>query len=239
MLASTAEATTATALRMAPTKLRAIFIAPPFERRDEMWVKSIEPKKALTPTPAAYPEAPSTAGSNRLAKNATGRTQTRRRNFPRSHGALRRCGMIEGLEGGSCGRPGGSAPNSRSSAVARRLPRPTIHRRKRCATAVSRSAFVSSAREGGGAQCQGRDERAPGVREAPSALGLPRVVGGCEGDRVHIGACGRRVLLVAARDLATQSAAWGKHAPTIHRPTDRKAATTRSVVATDGLTSLV
>jgi hypothetical protein len=54
-----------------------------------MWVKTIEPKKALTPTAAAYPEAPSTAGSNRLAKNAMGRTQRRRRNFPRSHGHAR------------------------------------------------------------------------------------------------------------------------------------------------------
>jgi hypothetical protein len=36
------------------------------------------------------------------------------------------------------------------------------------------------------------------------ALGLPRVLGRCEGDRVHNGACGRRVLLVAARNLATR-----------------------------------
>ena len=36
------------------------------------------------------------------------------------------------------------------------------------------------------------------------ARGLPRVVGGREGDRVHTGARGRRVLLVAARNLATR-----------------------------------
>ena len=49
MLASTAEATTATTLVAAPTKLRALFIAAPFERRCEIWVKTTEAKKASRP----------------------------------------------------------------------------------------------------------------------------------------------------------------------------------------------
>ena len=69
--------------------------------------------------------------------------------------------------------------------------------------------------------------RCPAVRAATSmrrvgvkrrrARGLPRVAGGCEGDRVHSGACGRRALLVAARNLAGHSAARGDHAHAIHR----------------------
>jgi hypothetical protein len=62
---------------------------------------------------------------------------------------------------------------------------------------------VSSAHEGG--WCvkvrAATSVRRVGVKRR-CALGLPRVVDGGEGDRVHIAACGRRVLLVAARNLA-------------------------------------
>lgn len=94
---------------------------------------------------------------------------------------------------GSSVVPGGSAPNSRSPAVARRLPRLTTSRRERCATAVSRHAFVSSAR---GWWCA--DVRAAtSVRRAgvlpKCAVGLPRAVGGCEGADGTLGHAGGAV----------------------------------------------
>jgi hypothetical protein len=86
-----------------------------------------------------------------------------------------------------CGREqrpyGVSAPNSRSPAVARRLPRLTRSRRERNATAVSRCRFVSSARAGG--RCDAvraaTSVRRAAVKRRCAAFGLPRAAGGGEG----------------------------------------------------------
>jgi len=94
------------------------------------------------------------------------------------------------------------------SAVARRLPRPTIESTgARCNRRVT--ALIREFDARGWAVRKLR--AATSVRRAgvmpTCSLGLPRVAGGREGDRVSTWACGWRVLLVAARRLAMQPAA--------------------------------
>jgi len=118
------------------------------------------------------------------------------------------CVYLTDLAGREQHRSGVSASNSRSPAVARRLPRrTTLSAGAKCNRRVT-------------ARIREFDARGWAVRELRAAtslrwagvmpkcaVGLPRVAGGCEGDRLHTWACGWRVLLVAARDLAMQSAA--------------------------------
>ena len=107
-------------------------------------------------------------------------------------------------------RPGVSASNSRSPAVARRLPRRTTSRLERDATAV----FTARIRE---FDARGRAVRE--VRAATSvrrvgvmrkrAVGLPRVAGGCEGTDCTLAHAGGAVCWSRPALLAITSAARG------------------------------
>jgi hypothetical protein len=77
MLESTADPTIPTALNLAPTKQREVFMAPPFEQRNEMAANTTDATKHTVPTTAANPDAPSTAGPNRLSMKQSGRVEPR------------------------------------------------------------------------------------------------------------------------------------------------------------------
>jgi hypothetical protein len=93
---------------------------------------------------------------------------------------------------GAASFPGVSAPNSRSPAVARRLPRPTTcSAGAMCNRRVTACIREFGARGRAVRRGQGRDERAPGSCEAPSWGDKARPGGGWGGEG-----------LVAARNLA-------------------------------------